>query len=83
MLLYRGVGPEFVARLRVGSLFENAVIIEITQKNRYLSIITHTGDVYNVHPKPYGYNIFLKRNELRKMRQGREKTKKTGVKPGE
>jgi hypothetical protein len=64
----------------VGGLFENAVIVEMARKNRYLSIITATGDVYNVHHKPYGYNIFLQRKDLREMRQEREKAKKGGGK---
>jgi hypothetical protein len=76
MLLYKGVNPEFIARLQVGSLFENAIITEIKKKNNYLSIVTTTGDVYNVHHKPYGYNIFLQRKDLREMRREREKAKK-------
>jgi hypothetical protein len=76
MLLYKGVTSEFIARLRVGSLFENSIITEIVRKNDYLSITTTTGDVYNVHQKPEGYNIFLQRKELREIRQEREKTKK-------
>jgi hypothetical protein len=83
MLLYRGVKPEFIARLRVGDLFEDSIITDIVKKSNYLSIITATGDVYNVHHKPYGYNIFLQRKELREMRQKREKAKKGGAKPGE
>jgi hypothetical protein len=76
MLLYKRVKAEYIANLRVGSLFENAIITEIVKKNNYLSITTTTGDVYNVHHKPDGYNIFLQRKDLREMRREREKAKK-------
>jgi hypothetical protein len=76
MLLYKGVKPEVIARLQVGSLFENAIITEMVKKNNYLSITTTTGDVYNIHHKPYGYNIFLQRKDLREMRRERERAKK-------
>jgi hypothetical protein len=75
MLLYRNVKPEYIARLRVGGFFENAVITEIVKKNDYLSIVTSAGDVYTAHRKPNGYNVFVQPKELREMRQEREKRK--------
>jgi uncharacterized protein YcfJ len=63
MLLYRSVASEFIERLQVGGFFENAIITEIVKKNNYISIVTSTGDVYNVHRKAVGYNVFLHRKD--------------------
>jgi hypothetical protein len=83
MLLYKGVKPEFVSRLRVGGFFENATITEIVKQNTYIRIVTTTGDVYNVHHNPDGCNVFLQRKELREMRRAREKAKRKLNRQGE
>jgi hypothetical protein len=74
MLLYREVDPEFIAQLRVGGFFENATITEIARQSKYIRIVTTTGDVYTVHEKTDGCNVFHQRKDLREMRQAREKT---------
>jgi hypothetical protein len=33
------------------------------KKNDYISIVTSTGDVYNIHYTPKGCNVFLRRKD--------------------
>jgi hypothetical protein len=76
MLLYKEAPWGFILKLEVGAVFENTVITNITQKNNYISISTKAGDVYNAHWKPNGFNVFVQRKALKKMRKIREMKKR-------
>jgi hypothetical protein len=75
MLLYKGVAPHAIARLRVGDRFEGSTIVNIRKYDNVISITVSNGDMYNAHKKsPVALNVFIHRKadwEKRKAREGK------------